>query len=119
METKQYAIALPDYYFVYNQWLYSFGTGFLNDEYNEVTFDSKESIELMQFLADCVAKGYAPVPDKNYDYLQQLIDGHVAMTNAGRWMLKYCSSKIFTTWRQSRFRTSIPIVRSMLLAALR
>lgn len=93
--TKQYAIAIPDYYFVYNQWLYSFGTGFLNDEYNEVTFDSKESIELMQFLADCVAKGYAPVPDKNYDYLQQLIDGYVAMTNAGRWMLKYCSSNDF------------------------
>ncbi len=93
--TKQYAIAIPDYYFVYNQWLYSFGTGFLNDAYDEVTFDSEASIELMQFLADCVAKGYAPVPDSNYDYLQQLVDGHVAMTNAGRWLINYCKSNDF------------------------
>lgn len=93
--TKQYAIAIPDYYFVYNQWLYSFGTGFLNDEYTEVTFDSDASIELMQFCADAVEKGYAPVPDSNYDYLQQLVDGHVAMTNAGRWMINYCKSNDF------------------------
>lgn len=93
--SKQYAIAIPDYYFVYNQWLYSFGTGFLNDAYDEVTFDSDASIELMQFLADCVSKEYAPVPDKNYDYLQQLMDGHVAMTNAGRWLINYCKQNDF------------------------
>ncbi len=92
---KRYAIAIPEYYFVYNQWLYSFGTGFLNDNYDEVTFDSEASIELMQFLADCVAKGYAPVPDSNYDDLQQLMDGHVAMANAGRWLINYCKANDF------------------------
>lgn len=93
--SKQYAWAVPDYYFVYNQWLYSFGTGFLNDDYDEITFDSDASIELMQFCYDGVQKGYAPTPDKNYDYLQQLVDGHVAMTNAGRWMINYCKSNDF------------------------
>lgn len=92
---KQYAWAIPDYYFVYNQWLYTFGTGFLNDKYDQVTFDSPNSIELMQFCADAVKKGIAPMPDKNYDYLQQLVDGHVAMTTAGRWMVNYCNSNDF------------------------
>ena len=93
---KQYAWAIPDYYFVYNQWLYSFGTGYLDDDYKEVTFDSDASIELMKFCADAVKNGIAPTPDKNYDYLQQLVDGHVAMTNAGRWMINYCNSNEFT-----------------------
>lgn len=92
---KQYAWAIPDYYFVYNQWLYSFGTGYLNDDYTEVAFDSDPSVELMQFCADAVKAGIAPTPDKNYDYLQQLVDGHVAMTNAGRWMLNYCNENDF------------------------
>ena len=91
----QYAWAVPDYYFVYNQWLYSFGTGYLDDNYKEVTFDSDASIELMQYCADAVKKGAAPMPDKNYDYQQQLVDGHVAMANAGRWMISYCNNNDF------------------------
>ena len=61
-----------------------------------MTFDSDASIELMKFCADAVKNGIAPTPDKNYDYLQQLVDGHVAMTNAGRWMINYCNSNEFT-----------------------
>lgn len=89
---KQYAWAIPDYYFVYNQWLYSFGTGYMDDEYKEVTFDSDASVELMDFCYEAVKNGVAPMPDKNYDYQQQLVDGHVAMTNAGRWMVNYCNN---------------------------
>lgn len=89
---KQYAWAIPDYYFVYNQWLYSFGTGYMDDEYKEVTFDSEASIELMEVCYEAVRNGIAPMPDKNYDYQQQLVDGHVAMTTAGRWMVNYCNN---------------------------
>jgi ABC-type glycerol-3-phosphate transport system substrate-binding protein len=83
---KQYALTLPDYYFGAEAWLYNNGAAFMNDDFTKSTINSPESIEVFQLWQDLVHKyGYAPVPEKNVDAIQQLVNGNVAMGSWGRW----------------------------------
>ena len=90
-----YPFGLPHDMSSYNQWLYNFDTGYFNDDYTEVIFDNEKSIELLDFFINCVNQGYSPIPDTNYDGWQQLVDGYVAMTSCGKWMLNYCEAADF------------------------
>ena len=90
-----YPFGLPHDMSSYNQWLYNFDTGYFNDDYTEVIFDNDKSVELLDFFINCVQQGYSPMPDTNYDGWQQLVDGYVAMTSCGKWMLNYCEAADF------------------------
>lgn len=95
----KYAIAAPASYFVYNQWLYSFGTGYVAaDDFTEVTFDSEASAELLGWWADAVEKGWATTfdPTGSLSEAQQLMNGTVAMCNTGRWSIATFAANEFT-----------------------
>ncbi|MCQ5124996.1 sugar ABC transporter substrate-binding protein [Blautia coccoides] len=83
---KQYGVYVPDYYFGVEAWLYNNGAGYMNDDFTESTINSPESVEVFQLMQDLIHKyGYAPIPEKNVDAIQQLIDGNVAMGFWGGW----------------------------------
>lgn len=98
-DNGKYAIAAPNSYFAYNQWLYSFGTGYLDfDDFSEVTFDSDASVELLGWWEDAVEKGWATAfdPTNAVSEQQQLMNGTVAMINTGRWSLATFAANDFT-----------------------
>jgi len=83
---KQYAIAITDHYMVAESWLYTNGAAYMTDDFKKSTINSPESIEIFQLWQDLIYKyKYAPIPEKNVDIIQQLIDGTVAMGSWGRW----------------------------------
>lgn len=83
---KQYGCYVPDFYFSMEAWLYNNGAAYMNDEFTKSTINAPESVEVFQFCQDLIHKyGYAPIPEKNVDAIQQLIDGNVAMGFWGRW----------------------------------
>lgn len=83
---KQYGVYVPDYYFGVEAWLYNNGAAYMNDDFTESTINSPESVEVFQLMQDLIHEyGYAPIPEKNVDAIQQLIDGNVAMGFWGRW----------------------------------
>ncbi len=97
--SRQYAFAAPTGYFPYTQWLYHFGTGYLNRDLTEITFDSPESVELMQFMADAVNRyKYAPLGDAGYDSTMEFINGNLAMVFCGSWGLNSANSNEFTNY---------------------
>lgn len=83
--TDAYAFFLPDTYYTNTGWLYSFGTGYLNDDSTDVAFDSDASRELMQFYADAVKNGWASADWTNLDYAAEFMNGRVAMISTGLW----------------------------------
>lgn len=84
--TKQYGVYVPDAYFSTEAWLYNFGAAYMNDDFTKSTINSPEAVEAFQLLQDLIhVYGYAPIPEKNTDAIQQLIDGNVAMGFWGRW----------------------------------
>lgn len=83
---KQYGVYVPDYYFGVEAWLYNNGAAYMNDDFTKSTINSPEAVEVFQLMQDLIHKyGYAPIPEKNVDAIQQLIDGNVAMGFWGRW----------------------------------
>lgn len=83
---KQYGVYVPDYYFGAEAWLYNNGAAYMNDDFTKSTINSPEAVEVFQFMQDLIYKyGYAPIPEKNVDAIQQLVDGNVAMGFWGRW----------------------------------
>lgn len=85
-DTKQFACAVPGYYFGAEAWLYNFGAAYMNDEFTKSTINSPEAVEAFQFMQDLIHKyGYAPIPEKGVDDIQQLMDGNIAMGFWGRW----------------------------------
>lgn len=95
---NKYAISSPSSYYLYNQWLYSFGTGYLDDSYTEVTFDSDASVELLDWWAGAVEKGWASAynPASGGTEAQDLMNGTIAMANTGRWSLATFADNDFT-----------------------
>ena len=82
---QQFGFSIPSYYFAYSNWLKNNNTNFLSPDMTEVTFDSPESIEIMQLMQDLVhVYGYAPAPGGQWDVIL-LVEGTVAMLCAGRW----------------------------------
>lgn len=88
--TDAYAFFLPESYYVNGGWLYSFGTGYLNDDYSDITFDSQASKELLRFYVDAVDKGWTSADWMNLDAAAEFINGRLAMYSSGRWaMINY------------------------------
>lgn len=84
--TKQYGVAIPNYYFGFNQWLYNFGASYMNDEMTESRINSPEAVEAFQFAQDLIYKyGYAPIPETAYDQAVELINNNLGMAFWGRW----------------------------------
>ena len=94
--TDKFAYCIPTTYFTADGWYYSFGTGFVNDDYTEVTFDSDESKELMQFWLDSYEKGWCPGDPFNLDGPVEMASGRVCMTSAGRWTASTCYNNDMT-----------------------
>jgi len=95
-KTDKFAYCIPTTYFTANGWYYSFGTGYVNDDYTEVTFDSDESKELMQFWLDSYEKGWCPGDPFNLDGPVELASGRIAMTSVGRWGSATCYNNDMT-----------------------
>ena len=94
--TDAYAYMIPDSYYVNNGWLYSFGTGYLNDDYTAIDFDSAASKELMQFFADSAAKGWAPANWDSLDVNAEFLNGRLAMMCGGLWPMITLAKENFT-----------------------
>lgn len=94
--TDAYAYMIPDTYYTNNGWLFGHGTGYLNDDYTAITFDSAESKELMQFYADSVQKGWTSADWTNLDFNAEFINGRTAMMTGGRWPLISLAKENFT-----------------------
>lgn len=95
---NKYAISSPSSYYLYNQWLFSFGTGYMNDSYTDVTFDSEASAELLNWWSDAVEKGWATAynPASGGTEAQDLMNGTIAMGNTGRWSIATFAENNFT-----------------------
>ncbi len=94
---KQYGCVLPDGYFAVEAWLYNFGAAYMNDDFTRSTINSPEAVEAFQLMQDLIYEyGYAPIPEKNVDIIQQLIDGNVAMGFWGRWPTNNYNANGFT-----------------------
>lgn len=94
--TDAYAFFIPDSYYVNGGWLYSFGTGYLNEDYSAITFDSDASKELMQFYVDGVNKGWTSADWTNLDPYAEFINYRLAMYSAGRWPMTSYAKESFT-----------------------
>lgn len=94
--TDAYAFFLPDTYYTNTGWLYSFGTGYLNDDYTDIAFDSDASKELMQFYSDAVTKGWASADWTNLDYAAEFINGRVAIISTGLWTIYSLANENYT-----------------------
>lgn len=71
----------------------------MNRDLTEITFDSPESVELMQFMADAVNRyKYAPLGDAGYDSTMEFINGNLAMVFCGSWGLNSANSNEFTNY---------------------
>lgn len=83
---QQFAVAIPNYYFGIEAWLYANGASILNDNMTQCTLNQPKAVEIFQLWKDLIYKyKYAPFPDPNANQIQQLIDGQVAMGTWGRW----------------------------------
>lgn len=94
--TDAYAFFLPDTYYTNTGWLYSYGTGYLNDDRTDIAFDSDASKELMQFYSDAVKKGWASADWTNLDYAAEFINGNVAMISTGLWTVYSLANENYT-----------------------
>ena len=84
---KQYAIALPNFYFAAEAWLYNNGASILNEDMTKCTLNTPAAQHVLQLWQDLIYKyKYAPFPEPGVDYTQQFMQGNVAMVNAGRWL---------------------------------
>ncbi len=94
---QQFAVAIPNYYFGIEAWLYANGASILNDDMTKCTLDQPRAMEVFQLWKDLIYKyKYAPFPDPNVNQIQQLIDGQVAMGTWGRWPLQSYVSNHFS-----------------------
>lgn len=83
---KQYAVAIPEGYFMQEAWLRNNGTSFISEDLSKSLLNAPETVEIFQLWQDLVHKyGYAPIPEPNVNNIQQLVDGNVAMGAWGRW----------------------------------
>jgi len=83
---KQYAIAVPDGYFVAEAWLLNNGAAFMNEDFTKSEINSPASVEMFQLWQDLVYEyGYAPIPEENVSSVTQIINGQTAMGTWGRW----------------------------------
>lgn len=93
----QYAVAIPNYYFGVEAWLYANGAAILNANMTKCTLNQPKAVEIFQLWKDLIYKyKYAPFPDPNVNQIQQLIDGQVAMGTWGRWPLQSYVSNNFS-----------------------
>lgn len=84
--SKQFALAIPSYYFGFEAWLYNNGASYMNDDFTKSTLLEPASVEMFQLAQDLIYKyGYAPVPESGVDDIQRLIDGNIVMGFWGRW----------------------------------
>ncbi len=94
---NKYAVLVPAYYFAASAWLFSFDASFLNEDMSAAAVNSPNAVECFQFMHDLIYKyKYAPVPQPSDDYVQLLIDGKVAMMEAGRWPCATYTANNFT-----------------------
>jgi multiple sugar transport system substrate-binding protein len=94
---KQFAVAIPNYWFGAEAWLYNNKGAFLNADQTKCTINDPNSVEMFQLWQDLVLKyKYAPYPDPNVDAIKQLIDGQVAMGSWGRWPVQEYKDNKFT-----------------------
>ena len=83
---KQYALAIPNYYFAAEAWLYNNMASILSEDMTKCTLNEPNSVEMFQLWQDLIYKyKYAPAPEPGVDSAQQLMQGQVAMACAGRW----------------------------------
>jgi multiple sugar transport system substrate-binding protein len=83
---KQYAFAIPNYYFGAEAWLYNNKASILNDDMTKCTLNSPNAVEVFQLWQDLIYKyKYSPYPEPGTDAIQQLMQGQVAMLSMGRW----------------------------------
>ncbi len=83
---KQYAVAVPAYYFGFSSWLFNNNASVLNEDMTKCTLNQPNSVEMFQFWQDMVNKyEYAAMPEPGVDDIQRLVDGQIAMGSWGRW----------------------------------
>ena len=83
---QQYALAIPNYYFAAEAWLYNNNASILSEDMKKSALNEPNSVEIFQLWQDLIYKyKYAPAPEPNADSAQQLMSGQVAMAFAGRW----------------------------------
>ena len=94
---KQYALAIPNYYFGAEAWLYNNNASILNDDMTKSTLNQPNAVEVFQLWQDLIYKfKYAPFPEPNTDPIQQLMTGQIAMMTAGRWPVQNYTDNKFT-----------------------
>lgn len=81
-----FGVAVPDYYFAVNAWLYNFGASFMTEDLSASALNTPQALEAFQFMWDLVHKyRVAPVPEPGVGFIDQMVNRQVAMTFGGRW----------------------------------
>lgn len=94
-KTDKYAFIMPTTYFTADGWYFSYDAGFVNDDFTEITFDSDQSKELMQFWKDAYDNGWCPGDPFGLDGPVELAAGRTAMCSVGRWGSSTCFNNEF------------------------
>ena len=83
---RVFGVAIPDYYFAVNAFLYNFGASFLTDDQRRSALDTPEALETFQFLYDLVhTYQVAPIPEPGTGFIDRFVADQVAMVFGGRW----------------------------------
>ena len=81
-----YGVAVPDYYFALDSFLFSNNASILNEDWTEAMIDSPEAIEVMQKMYDLIyVHKVAPIPPVNAQ--NAFINDQIGMHFAGAWPL--------------------------------
>jgi len=83
---RVYGLAIPDYYFAVNAFLYAHDAAFLSDDLRESALDTPEALETFQFLYDLVhTYEVAPIPEPGTGFIDLFVAEQVGMVFGGRW----------------------------------
>lgn len=111
--TTQYGVAVPNYYFGLQAWLYNNDAAYMTEDFTKSLLLDPATVEIFQFMQDLVYEyQVAPIPESGMDTNQLFIDGNIAMHFAGRWPTNnYVTNDFQDVYVQyaPKFKSNVPV----------
>ena len=84
--TRQFGVAVPNYYFGFQGWLFNNDTTYMSEDFTESNLLDPRVAEMLQFMYDLIyVYEVAPIPEPGMATTHLFMQGDIGMHFAGRW----------------------------------